>query len=161
MRKLWIALIVILLVAVVAGVGVVGFLGVRRFMMNRMENGRGVIVGTIKDAGPRIAGASGLREDISPESYDDMLNNAVTDNIITSAQKDLILQEKTSIEESITNINNQQLTAVQRENAFQQLRDSIYEWSNNNNIPVRFLGPIGIKGMGMGMGMISLKELAP
>lgn len=161
MRKLWVALIIILLVAVVAGVGVVGFLGARRFMMNRMENGRGIVAETIKGAGPRIAGVSGLRQHTSPESYDDMLNNAVTDNIITSAQKDLILQERTSIQESITNINNQQLTAVQRENAFQQLRDSVYEWSNTNNIPVRFLGPVGIKGMGMGMGMMGSKELSP
>jgi hypothetical protein len=155
MRKAIKILLIIFIPLIILAAGVLGFLGIRSIMIGHMRGNNGpVILGEMR--GPKrsmiINKQLNINTDNDSQTYENFLTDAVAANRITSAQKDLISAERTVIQNSINEINNQQLTATQRNNEIQKLKDSIYTWSSANNIPLSYLGLSGMIGVDM-MGM--------
>jgi len=134
--------IAVIIVGIIILAGVIGLGSYFVFSRMRMENApRGIInVNTSYGRGMMAVNKSNS----AGKTYDDVLSQAVSSGLITSAQKDSIDTERTSVQSSIDDINNQKLTTVQRQNEFTQLSKDIYNWANQNNIPVGYLGVSGI-----------------
>ena len=150
-RTLKIFLLVFIPIFII-GAGILGFFGIRSLLNARWRNVNGpLVMGAMRQPNRSVTinRTVNVNTDNLDQSYDDFLTNAVSSNKITSTQKDLITTERTLIQNSINDINNQQLTKVQRTNAVQKLKDSIYTWSSTNNIPLSYLGLNGMLGVEM------------
>ncbi|HSX48269.1 MAG TPA: hypothetical protein VLF41_02095 [Candidatus Nanoarchaeia archaeon] len=101
------------------------------------------------------------------QSYEDRLNQAVTDRKLTAEQKDKILakhnellsqlqSEKQSMKDQRQDMQNKTQTErqqlrTQRQAQMQKLRDDISAWEKANNVPSGYLG-VGGGGFGHGPG---------
>lgn len=96
-------------------------------------------------------------EDTRTQLRSERLDNLVSDGTITEDQKQLILDKEDEIKTKIDEINNQELTATERREAMDNLRDDIQQWEDDNNIPegaLGIMGAMGMRGGGRGHGMM-------
>ncbi|MCA9382392.1 hypothetical protein KC660_03230 [Candidatus Dojkabacteria bacterium] len=82
-------------------------------------------------------------EDTKTQIQTDRLDNLVSDGTITEEQKQLVLDKQEEIKTKVDEINNKELTATERREAMDNLRDEIQQWEDDNNIPEHVLGPWG------------------
>ena len=82
------------------------------------------------------------------QNEDTRLSQLVTDGKITEAQKKLIIDKRTEIEGKVAEINNKQMTASERKDALDTLRDDIILWASDNKIDESDV----LMGEGMGRG---------
>ncbi len=96
-------------------------------------------------------------EDTEDQRRGERLQEAVDNGDITAEQKTLIENKMQEMEAKIEEINNQQMTASQRQEALQDLREECDSWANDNDIPRMFMMIMGERGgrggMMMGGGM--------
>jgi len=99
--------------------------------------------------------------DTQTQQLSSRLDQAVANKQITADQKTLILNKIASVQQQIAAINNQQLTASDRQTQLQQIRTDLSTWATSNNIPSRLVllglgGKVGLSGgMRGGMGMMN------
>jgi hypothetical protein len=80
-------------------------------------------------------------------NYETHLNQAVTDNKITSAQKDLILAEHNKLKAELD-----AAQGTDRRTTMKTVRTEAQAWAKSNNIDAKWLlGPRPLRGMGHGM----------
>lgn len=83
-------------------------------------------------------------------NFEDRLSQAVTDGNINEDQKTQILQKLDELHAYMDNLPEQ--TEDERREAMEAKMDELRQWAQDNNIPNRYLRPIGGHGFGMGHG---------
>ena len=78
-------------------------------------------------------------QDTKVQLENDRLNQLVTDGKITQEQKQLIIDKRTEIEGKVADINNKQMTATERTDALQFLKDELVKWASDNKIEERLM----------------------
>jgi hypothetical protein len=93
------------------------------------------------------------------QKYEDRLNQAVKDGKITSAQKDAILTEHNKIKDDMAGARD--LSDTDRRALMQKIHTEIQNWSKQNNLSARWLGPAMGHGPGRGMGVGHMGQVPP
>ena len=75
------------------------------------------------------------------QTYEDRLNQAVTEGKLTSTQKDQILAKHKELAGFITSLQSQ--PASDRRKALAQKLTELHQWAKDNNIPAGYLGGVG------------------
>lgn len=132
-----------------------GLLGAKAFAETTTGNYPTIIENLASKFGLNKDEVQQVFEDTRTQERSDRLDNLVSDGTITEDQKQLVLDKEDEIKTKIDEINNQELTATEKHDAMDALRDEIQQWEDDNNIPERVLGPMGGMGMrGGGRGMM-------
>ena len=105
----------------------------------------------IKKFNLNVSDVQQVFQDTRTQQQNDRLSQLVTDGKITEAQKQLIIDKRTEIESKVADINNKQMTATERADAIQTLRDDLKKWSSDNKIDERYV----MLGGGIGGGINS------
>lgn len=94
-------------------------------------------------------------EDTEDERRSERLQEAVDDGDITAEQKTMIESKLDEHEAKIQEINDKELTATERIEAMQGLREEMEDWADENDIPSMFImmGRMGGRGGRDGMMM--------
>jgi len=85
-------------------------------------------------------------EDTHTQRISDRLTEAVSDGDITEAQKKLILDKMSEFETKVAAINDQELTATERHEAMENLREELKDWADQNDIDMPLLMMGGAMG---------------
>jgi hypothetical protein len=75
------------------------------------------------------------------QRYQAMLQQAVTDGTLTTAQKDLLTSKHQELEQFRQTLKDK--SPADRRTALQQEHQQLQDWATQNNIPARFLMPFG------------------
>ncbi|MCL5291550.1 MAG: OmpH family outer membrane protein [Actinobacteria bacterium] len=86
--------------------------------------------------------------------FENRLNQAVKKGEITQAQKEAIIAKMAEVKAAREKINNDKLSAEERNDALAQLQEGLREWAEKNGIDVRLVisGMMGGRMRGMGGG---------
>lgn len=81
--------------------------------------------------------------------FEDLLDQAVKDGKITAKQKEAIITKQTEMRKKMDELRTSDLSAEERQEKMQALRDEIKAWAEKNDIDLQYLHMFG-RGMGRG-----------
>ena len=141
--------VALILVTLTAALGVFGITKISALI----DSGKvpAIITNLAKKFNLNVSDVQQVFQDTRTQQQNDRLSQLVTDGKITEAQKQLIIDKRTEIESKVADINNKQMTATERADAIQTLRDDLKKWSSDNKIDERYV----MLGGGIGGGINS------
>lgn len=95
-----------------------------------------------------FAEAKAEREAQQQAEFEKILEQAVANGELTSAQKEVILQKRADLAATLKNMAN--LTPTERKQTLDKIRTDMKSWAETNGINLKYLFGFGIKGFGRG-----------
>lgn len=139
-----------------AAVGVIGLVGMTSVYAEDSTDYPTIVQNLAEKFGLSESDVQSVFEETRTQEKEERLDELVDDGTITEAQKQLILDKEEEQQTKMEEIMDQSMTASERRDAMDALRDEMDTWADENDIPQEALrlcfGPGG--GMGEGRGMM-------